>query len=211
MSPAPAQLSRDQIVAAAIVVLDRDGVQAFSMRKLGTELGVDPMAIYYHLPNKAALFDAVVDSMYAQLPATATGSTWQAVVVNLFTGLRHLLLAHPRIVPIVATRPISSPGLLAVLDRVLGQLSTLGLESSSAMPLLDCAHGFTVGKLSGEVRQPVGGSSRAPEQVLAELTSDTHPHLLAALADGYGWHPDEEFQRGLTALVNGWNVTEFGG
>ena len=82
MTPAPSVLSVPRIVNQAIGLLDREGVERFSMRRLGHELGVDPMAIYHHLPNKAALFDAVVDALWgmaaesvaAEAPASETPS-----------------------------------------------------------------------------------------------------------------------------------------
>ena len=50
------------IVESAIALLDAEGADAFSMRKLGTHLGVDPMAVYHYFPNKTALFDGIVDA-----------------------------------------------------------------------------------------------------------------------------------------------------
>ncbi len=77
---AKAVLDRNRIVAAAIELLDQAGPESFTMRRLGSQLGVDPMAIYYHLPNKAAVFDAVVDELFAGA-AAAVGetNTWQEI------------------------------------------------------------------------------------------------------------------------------------
>ena len=85
MSPARPLLSREQIVAAAIDLLDRDGPDAFSMRRLGAALKVDPMAVYHHLPNKAALFDAVVDALWGMAAESVAAETpasddWRALV-----------------------------------------------------------------------------------------------------------------------------------
>lgn len=206
MSPAPSILSRDGIVAATVRVIDREGVEGFSMRRLGAELGVDPMAVYHHFPTKAALFDAVVDSVWAGLQdwEPAADAPWQDIVTDVFHTLRRALLAHPRLVPVIATRPLATPAMIGLTDRVLGELAARGLAPAPAMRLLDCAQAFTIGKLLGEVRRPVGGESSPPEQTFAGLTPQTHPHLVAALMDGYAWQPDEEFEQGLTALVRGW-------
>ena len=74
------------------------------------------------------------------------------------------------------------------------------------MKLLDCLVGYTVGKVAGEVREPVGGPGVPPEQVHGALTPETHPHVVTAMTSGYGWQPDEEFTRGLDAMVAGWRV-----
>lgn len=208
MSPAPAILSRERIVDATIRVLDTLGVDKFSMRRLGAELGVDPMAVYYHFPTKAALFDAVIDSVWAGLQGwqPAADASWQSVVIDVFNALRRSLLTHPRLVPVVASRPLATPYMIGLTDRVLGELNARGLPPASAMRLMDCALAFTVGKLVGEVRQPVGGESSSPEQTFAGLSPQTHPHLVAALMDGYAWQPDEQFEQGLAALVYGWHA-----
>ncbi|HET6450954.1 MAG TPA: TetR family transcriptional regulator, partial [Spirochaetia bacterium] len=59
-------LTRQRIVAAALQIVDAEGLAALSMRRLGASLGVDPMAVYYHLPNKAALYDAIVEAVMAE-------------------------------------------------------------------------------------------------------------------------------------------------
>ena len=63
-------LTRERIVATALELVDREGPAALSMRRLGAELGVDPMAVYYHVPNKAALLDAIVEAVMAKIDLT---------------------------------------------------------------------------------------------------------------------------------------------
>src|SRR5664280_309526 len=58
-------LARETIVVAAMKIIDTEGLDALSMRRLGAELGVNPMAAYYHVPNKAALYDLVLDAVMA--------------------------------------------------------------------------------------------------------------------------------------------------
>src|SRR6185295_5623339 len=74
---APAALSRERIAAAAMALVDRDGLAALSTRKLGDELGCEAMSIYHHFPGKAHLMDALVDLMLAEarVPAAHEG-TW---------------------------------------------------------------------------------------------------------------------------------------
>ena len=191
------------------MLLDRDGVDAFSMRRLGGELGVDPMAIYHHLPNKASLFDAVVDTVWSETAVEwpEAGAPWQQVVGIVARALRRELLVHPRLVPIIATRPIVTQAMLKLVDETLGYLADGGLAPASAMQLLDCLVAYTVGKVQGEVRDPVGGEGVSPESVYAALTPESHPHLADAMAAGYGWAPEDEFERGLVAMIAGWGTT----
>lgn len=206
MSAGRPSLRRERIVEAALALVDREGPEAFSMRRLGAELGVDPMAVYYHLPNKAALFDALVDEVWARTVVSEPppGASWQAIVAEVIAAFRHQLLAHPRVIPILATRPVVTPRMVELVERALGWLADAGLPPASAMELLDCLVGYTIGKTQGELREPVGGTDVDPDAVYAALGPDAHPRLAAALADGYGWQPEEEFRRGLDALIRGW-------
>ena len=71
-------LSRERIAAAAVALIDGEGLDALSMRRLGAELGVEAMSLYRHFPSKAALLEAVVARLLAELPVPApTAARWQ--------------------------------------------------------------------------------------------------------------------------------------
>lgn len=204
MNPPRPGLGREPIVAAAIALIERDGLDAFSMRRLGAELGVDPMSVYHHVPNKAALFDAIVDWVWdlTTPEAPEAAEAWPAIATRIFGALREQLLAHPHLAPILGTRPVTTPHMLALTDRALGWLDAAGLPPASAMPLLDCLTAYTIGKVLAEVR---GADAEGPALALASVTPDSHPHLVGALASGYGWEPDAQFERGMDALIAGWS------
>ena len=119
MTPAPSKVTRDQIVEAAIEVLDEHGSDGFSMRRLGDALGVDPMAVYHHVATKAVLLDLVVDEVWARVASlvdeTGSDDDWRVVAARPVRALRRVLLDHPKIVPVVATRPATTPRMLAML------------------------------------------------------------------------------------------------
>lgn len=200
-------LTRELIVARALALIDSDGPDQLTMRRLGRALGVDPMAVYYHVPNKAALYDAIVERVWGAvtLPPPATGETWDELLVAVFTTFRQRLLEHPRAAVIVGTRPSVTPPLLRLVDAVLGRLSASGLEGKDAMQLIDCLSGYTVGKVIAEVGEPLGGVADSVAAAMAGVTPHTHPHLVAVMTSGYAMAPDEEFDRGLRALVAGWS------
>ncbi|GAA1398786.1 TetR/AcrR family transcriptional regulator [Luteococcus peritonei] len=205
MTPRPASTSSAEVVRHAMSLLEEQGPEAFSMRKLGAAMGIDPMTVYHHVPNKAALFDLVVDELWSGMHPQADGG-WSEQVSSLAHELRRVLLEHPRLVVLVATRPIVTPRLMGLADELVGRLDEQGLPSAQAMQLLDCVVAFTVGKVQGELRQPVGGDDLSPEQALAAMAEQA-PHLARAASEGYGWQPDEEFTTGLGALLAGWPVS----
>jgi len=203
--PARPALTRAHIVATALALIDRDGIAGLSMRKLGAELGVDPMAVYYHLPNKAALYDGVVEAIWEEIgsDAMAPEGTWPEMTATFMRRMREVLRRHPHALPIVSTRPATTPALVGVLDRALGRLVAAGLDPADAIDMTNCLATYTVGFTIAEVGEPVGGATADPDAVLAEVDPATVPHLAAAFADGYEYRPDEQFELGLGAMLDG--------
>src|SRR3984957_10642348 len=80
------QLTRERVMAAAIELADREGIESISMRKLAQELGVEAMSLYTHVRSKNDLLDGMADAVISQIPISADGTGWKA-------SLRHLALA----------------------------------------------------------------------------------------------------------------------
>jgi AcrR family transcriptional regulator len=201
-------LSREFIVATALALIDREGLKALSMRRLGAELGVDPMAVYYYLPNKSALFDGLVEAIYAEVDVGAmpTAGSWRVKIEWFMRRLRDVLRRHPHALPVVGTRPATTPGILAVFDSGLGLVTGDGLAGPDAIDILNCVATFTIGHVLAEVGEPVGGDTAPQDELLSTVTPDTHPHLVKAFAEGYEYRPDEQYELGLRAMLDGFEA-----
>ena len=103
------QLSRSMILQTALAIIDRDGVDGLSMRRLSDALGRDPMVLYRHVPNKAAVLDGVVEIVLAQLSVDTADPDWAAQLRTVAHDFRRLALAHPNVVPLLVTRPLATP------------------------------------------------------------------------------------------------------
>lgn len=201
-------LSREQITAAALDLVDEFGAEQLSMRRLGQRLGVDPMAIYHHLPNKSAVLDGVVELLWSGVnpPPAKPGERWQDVLIAAFTVFRERLLEHPRAIAIVSTRSAATPAMLALVDATIGRVEAAGLPGEEAMPLIDNLTAFTLGKLLAEVSVLDEDRVARMRETLLKITPDSHPHLVGTMARGYEPAPQEQFERGLRALVSGWDA-----
>jgi AcrR family transcriptional regulator len=205
-------LSRAGIVAAALRVIDRDGVDGLSMRRLGAGLGVDPKAVYYYLPNKAALFDGVVEALYAEmrLEDLPPASSWRDELVNFATRLRSVLRAHPRAVMVFATRPGRVEVLGAGAEQALRRLGAHGFEPRTALTVISCVRSLVVGLVIAEVIQPArldprGVDTDGDGDVSGQAASFAdYPTLAEALANGFD--ADEQFHAGLDALLDGFTT-----
>src|ERR1051326_703221 len=91
-------LDRRRILHAALELIDAEGLEALSMRKLGAALGVEAMALYYYVPNKAARLQAVAELVLEQLPIPAEPSNdWADTIRALARAFRQLGRAHPNV------------------------------------------------------------------------------------------------------------------
>src|SRR5438477_11164779 len=82
------QLTRERVMAAAIELADRDGIESISMRRLGQELGVEAMSLYTHVRNKNDLLDGMTDAVIGLIPLAAEGAGWQARLRQMVLGAR---------------------------------------------------------------------------------------------------------------------------
>src|SRR6266496_2533447 len=112
----PLALSRERIAAAAMALVDRDGLEALSTRRLGEELGCEAMSIYHHFPNKAHLMDALIDLMLAEarVPLLAEWD-WLERLRRCAHGFRAMALRHPKFFPFFAVHLLNMPSGVAFI------------------------------------------------------------------------------------------------
>ena len=103
------KITREVVLAAALDIVDRDGADALSMRRLAHALDRDPMILYRHAANKAAVLDGVAETVLAQLKVDPADPDWQAQLRAVARRYRALALAHPHVVPLLVTRPLATP------------------------------------------------------------------------------------------------------
>ena len=202
--PVRPALNREYIIQVALKLMDREGAEKLSMRKLGAELGVDPMAIYYYLPNKAALFDGIVEAIYAEVDFDPLATDdWRELIASFLRQLRDVLRRHPNAVHVLATRPGYTPANLALADKALDALSASGLSPRQALIVADCLRAYTIGHVFAEVSEPVGGETHSMDGASEIMTTEAYPHLSRAIVGGY--RPDEQFEVGLRAMLDGFS------
>lgn len=211
MSPRKANtpvLTREQIVRAAIALVDREGLPALSMRALAAELGVGPMSLYYHVPDKFALEDLIFDAVLGEVDLSGIDPALDAQEQGVAMGqeLRRALLTHPNTVPITLTRSARTPGQLRPVEDMLGRLYALGLEATDAIAAVDVIGQYVFGTTLAYVQQMAAQqrASAAPESGGdSGIVPEEFPNLMRALAEAeyLGW--DRMFDRGLRALVQG--------
>ena len=151
------------ILNTAMQIVDDDGIDALTMRRLGRDLGVDPMMIYRHFSNKVAVLDGLMEVMWRDVTVPAAAQTtpsWREHLVAVMHTLRRALLRHPRAISIVGTRPATGPELFALMERLLTSLAEAGMPvNSQAADQLNALVNYTVGHVLAEAGEPVGGEA----------------------------------------------------
>lgn len=204
-------LTRDQIVAAAIRLVDDEGADALSMRRLGDALGAGAASVYWHVPSKEALLDLVADEVIGEafdgFRAPAEWRAWMAAAARAMHGA---LRRHPGVAPIIARRPPTGAHALAAAGRLMDLLHDDGFDARGAV--LASTTLFAWASMSG-VMNPAA-STTARDDVLADpaataaatlagLPAEAHPSA-ARLAEGVaGLTAGELFEYGLAALLDG--------
>jgi AcrR family transcriptional regulator len=113
-------LTRMLVLEAAIVLADREGIDAVSMRRLGQELGIEAMSLYTHVRSKEDLLDGMVELAFGEVPSPAVGAEWKPALRRSILDARAVLLRHPWAPGVIETRVAPGPALMAHYDRVMG-------------------------------------------------------------------------------------------
>ena len=144
----PEPLTVDRIVATAIEIVDREGLDALSMRRLGTELGAGATSLYWHVKNKDELLDLALDKLFAEIEAPDPELPRRDQLRELAHGLRRLLLRHRNLIMVIASRPTTGPNAVAAIDLLFGVVRRAGFPDDEVVPaslaLLNYTSGYAV-------------------------------------------------------------------
>jgi TetR/AcrR family transcriptional regulator, tetracycline repressor protein len=160
-------LTPERIFDAGLAIVDRAGVEGLSMRRLGAALGVDPMAIYHHVPNKEALFHGIVRRVFAEMPMPDESGSWPTRVRQWARAYRAVVEAHPNLV----LRIVTSPAAVAVAAGEANAALYRALQVSGLRPV-DVQRGadVIVDYVNGSVLATAGGE--AADRGLSEALDD---------------------------------------
>ncbi|MFE6777671.1 TetR/AcrR family transcriptional regulator [Streptomyces sp. NPDC057702] len=197
-------LSRERIVTAALALVDAEGLEAVSTRRLAAELGVSGPSLYHHFPTKDAILDAVADSVVAgvDLSMFDTGregpNHWRPALGAWARSYRAALTAHPHIVPLLARGPGRRPTGLRMADAVFGAMVRAGWPPAQATRVGALMRYFVTGSALGSFARGFVDDPQAYDPA-------AYPHLGQAhlLAERQRQVDGGAFETGLDALLDG--------
>ena len=210
------KITRDVVLAAALEIIDRDGADALSMRRLARALDRDPMILYRHAPNKAALLDGVAETVLAQLRVDSADPDWAAQLRAVARDYRRLALAHPHVVPLLVARPLATPlglrprGTLRPLEEILTLLTRAGFSGSDALHIYRALFGFLHGHVLNELQELVENPEETDDLLrlgLHRLPIGEFPLLRGLASVLASYDGAAELERGLDILLTGLSTT----
>ena len=202
-------LSRERVLQTALKIADQGGLESLSMRKLGQELGVEAMAVYYHFANKDEVLDGIVDLVFGEINRPVAGADWKTAMRQRAISLRDVLARHRWAIGMMESRRNPGPANLRHHDAVIGNLRAAGFDMEMVAHAYSLLDGYIYGFALTKMNLPFDSGDDVAElaqDMLEPFPSRDYPNLVAfitehAMKPGYDF--GDEFEYGLDVVLDG--------
>lgn len=202
-------LSRDKVLRAALGIADEGGLETLTMRTLGQELGVGPMALYRHARNKDDIVDGIVDLVFSEIYVPDPGIEWRAAMRQRAISVREVLSRHRWAVALMESRTNPGPANLRHHDAVIGNLRASGFDMAMAAHAYSLLDSYIYGFAQTQMNLPFESTADIAEMaqtMLEPFPVNAYPNLAAfitehAMKPGYDY--GNEFEYGLDLILDG--------
>ena len=212
-------LSKDRVLRAAVRIADEEGIGSLTMRHLAEELDAEAMSLYYHVANKEAILDGVVDTVIEEIEEAAGGydvpagvDDWQTAVRERILLARSVMLRHPWAPGVIETRTSQSLAAVRYYEGLVGLLREGGFSYDLVHHAIHALGSRALG-FSQELFEP-DDHEQGDEDAAAMLVAmaDQFPYIIGMLGEvahddpesTLGWCDDQvEFEFGLNLILNG--------
>lgn len=208
------RLTRERVVDAALHVMDTEGLEAVSMRRLAREVGVEAMSLYNHVRDKDDLIESICVRVMQEFRFADPDLPWIERAAFAAREWRRVLKRHPNVITLFSGRrePMSDIDALRPMEHALGILREAGLSDRDAVRMFNVLGGYIMGFVLMEVGQMFTAGTMdvdAPDPAaLSRMLPPDMPHLAASIPHLLGCDPDDQFELGLEILLRG--VLELG-
>jgi TetR/AcrR family tetracycline transcriptional repressor len=200
-------ITRDEVVRAAVCLLDDVGLEGLTLRRLGSELGVSAATLYWHVRDKRALLDLVAEAIVAEHRPSVRplhGQPWWEWLTDSAWAQYRALADHRDAALVVAgNRP--TEGALPVIEQVIGSLVEVGFPPREALESLFIVGRFILGSALEHQAEAARGAATETDAALAVRMRDADdlPNLVAATCTERPPDPDSIFRHGMALIVAG--------
>jgi AcrR family transcriptional regulator len=202
-------LTRQRIVRAALQIMDEEGLDAVTMRRIGRDLGVEAMSLYNHVRDKEDILDGICEEVLAEF-RLPHAEDWAEAARLGAQEYRRLLLAHPNVITLMSERkaPFTNPDSLRAYEFALDVFRSAGLSEADSVKAFHTFGGYILGYVMMELGPMVGGPGdeeheRAREEMAGLLSTADLPRLREALPYIIDCDVEDQFEFGLDLLIEG--------
>jgi AcrR family transcriptional regulator len=199
-------LNRETILDRAVALIEREGPDALSMRRLGASLGVEAMAIYHHFSGRQELLRAIGDRLLEPLHHIELGEDWREACRRFATALRDVAVAWPATFQLLGLQPFDTPDSLGPVERLLGVLIAAGFAPPTALAVYRAtasyARGYALAEATGFT---VDAALPEGRRRLAALPKAEFPILTGSARQLAALDADAGYELGLHALLTGFS------
>ncbi|WP_433346660.1 TetR/AcrR family transcriptional regulator [Micromonospora sp. CA-111912] len=196
-------LSRERIVAEAVALLDAEGVEGLTMRRLAQRLDAGPTTLYWHVSAKEDVVDLALDQIFGEVRLPADAGDWADDVRALLTGWRAAMVRHPWSAALIG-RPLLGPNVLTRTEHLQAALRRGGLVEPHLGAATHALANYVIGAALTHATWQQLDDPEARHAAREHLAGqrDTYPTLVEhGHLDDRDW--DETFDHGLTYLLDG--------
>lgn len=200
------KIQREQVIQTALQLLNQEGLEGLTMRKLAQALHIQAPSLYWHFQNKQALIDGMADALVEKVACTlSTTQTWEAHVQQIAAELRQALLQYRDGARVFAGTYVVTDNVLRTSEAMIAALMKAGADSELAATSSFSVTYYVLGLVMEE--QAVGPNGyldlAARKQEFTDLTHDKYPHNWAARETIFSDDFDTRFTTGLDLLLSG--------
>ena len=205
------KLTRERVIDAALRIMDVEGLEGVTMRRVARELGVEAMSLYNHVEDKEAIFDGICERVMSGFQIPPGSDDWVEEARELARSFRATLRAHPNVITLISGQkhPLMSVDALRPMDCALACLRRSGLSDHEVAQVYRTFGGYIFGYVLMEVGQTIsgpagyGGEMPPIEDLAVGFAGEQLPAFVGLLPELAHCDPDADFEFGLTLLLAG--------
>jgi TetR/AcrR family tetracycline transcriptional repressor len=190
------------VLKEALALVDREGADAFSIRRLADHLGVTPMAVYNHVRSKSDLLQGIANAVIEKVEYPSPAGDWRKVVRSCFRALRRACLAHPGAVPLIESADALPAAVFQPMEITLAALQKAGFTPDEALRAHFLLTTFTLGQVSYQSKGWGRGVDAAAAMEEGRIAAATFP-AIARTGSLKRWDFDKSFEFGLSTILAG--------
>ena len=210
------RLSRERIVTCAMAIADAEGIEALSMRRVASELGATPMALYNHVAGKDELLNEIAGELLKEIDTSGIDpSDWAGSIKTGYTEFRRVLLRHPNLLPVMQRKTEMSVEAMRPIELAVALFRSAGFSAEDAMHAHWTLSGYTMGHVLWQMTTPLleeedeesGGFTSQMKahglRLRALLPPAEFPCLLASLPSLEEYDEDAAWEFGIDSIIEG--------